>query len=250
MVAQPGTNPRVVAPSANKMATKREASSLPGEAEDVGARASSVKSTRISEAEVEMLSPMGDFAALAATPATSVAPAALAPARAASAAVPKRTRGGARSVPLSLLPRENSPARRALGPAREDNSRSPHGAPDPDLRRLVGELSKRVKKGHEEQARDRARIERLEHELALSFQDSVVYTDKAVNTLRGELSEFSARVDELMQSMLASDKAVQGIDTRFKTHLDFSSATIEKEFLVVTAAIEHRDRPPTAPPGV
>ena len=50
MVAQPGTNPRVVAPSANQMATKREASSLPGEAEDVGARASSVKSTPISEA--------------------------------------------------------------------------------------------------------------------------------------------------------------------------------------------------------
>ena len=102
MVAQPDPSP-AVAPSATTMASKRDAP----EGAD-GGRSASVKSTRISNAAVEMLSPVaiGDFAALAATPATSVAPVAVdaAPEVNPVAVVPKRTRGGARSVPPNLQP--------------------------------------------------------------------------------------------------------------------------------------------------
>ncbi len=81
-----------------------------------------------------------------------------------------------------------------------------------ELRQLVGELAKGMTRGQGEQARDRARIDRLANELNGAFKDSVVYTAKSVNALRGELSEFSTRADALLQPMLASDKAVQDID--------------------------------------
>ena len=102
MVAQPDSSP-AVAPSANTMASKRDVPEGAGEG-----RSASVKSTRISEAAVEMLSPMapiGDFAALAATPAASVAPLAVAAvntAAAGAAPVTKRAGRGSRGVPPSL----------------------------------------------------------------------------------------------------------------------------------------------------
>ena len=180
MVAQPESRPRTAAPSATTMTSKRE---VPDGA-DTG-RSASVKSTRISDAEVETIPPVGDFAALAATPATSVAPA-----PEAAVVVPKRSRGGARSVPPSLTAPVDSPSRRAGGQPR---SRSPHEPPSPEIRQLISELAKEVKKGHEEKARDRARITRLERDLESAFKDSVVYTDKSMNSLRTELSQFGAR---------------------------------------------------------
>ena len=66
MVAQPDSSP-AVAPSATTMSMKRDVPE--GNSAD---RSASVKSTRISDAAAEMLSPVaasiGDFAALAATP--------------------------------------------------------------------------------------------------------------------------------------------------------------------------------------
>ena len=88
MVAQPDPSP-AAAPSATTMASKRDASEgvLP-------ARSASVKSTRISDEAVEMHSPLGppvgDFAALAATPAQSLAPATVPAEIEPAAAVPKR----------------------------------------------------------------------------------------------------------------------------------------------------------------
>ena len=151
MVAQPDTHPRTAAPSAITMASNKRDAPEDAKEEDAG-RSFSVKSTRMSEANIEMISPtapIGDFAALAATPATSVALAAEQ-----QAPVPKRTRGGARSVPPALDSEEDSPARRARD-----------GAPDPatlELRQLANELSRSVKKTQVEQARDRMRIVRLE----------------------------------------------------------------------------------------
>ena len=69
-----------------------------------------------------------------------------------------------------------------------------------------GELSQRFHQlafnADEERAVDRARIARLEKESSSAFKDAIIYADKANNTLRAELSEFSARVDELMQSSI------------------------------------------------
>ena len=97
--------------------------------------------------------PIGDFAALAATPATSVAPAAE---LATPASAPKRTRAGARSQPPSLAIQEDSPPRHAR-----------RGAPSNiELRQLVGALAKGVKAGQEERAADRAHIGRLEGNVA------------------------------------------------------------------------------------
>ena len=96
MVAQPDPSPAVT-PSATTMATNRDGP----ENGDLHVRLASVKSTRISDEAVEMLSPpaaIGEFASLAATPATSVAPT-VAP-LVAVAPVPKRTRSGARSSRL------------------------------------------------------------------------------------------------------------------------------------------------------
>ena len=110
MVAQPDSSP-AAAPSAKTMASKRDAPEG-----DNDKRSLSVKSTRISDAGAEMISPGGgDFAALAATPgltpATSLAPMeALAPMAVEPAgAAQKRTRAGARSLPPTEGPQEASP---------------------------------------------------------------------------------------------------------------------------------------------
>ena len=222
MVAQPDPSP-AAAPSATTMASKRGASegALP-------ARSASVKSTRISDEAVEMHSPLGppvgEFAALAATPAQSLAPATVPAEVEPAAAVPKRTRAGARSVPPTLTVQVDSPSRQAR---HHGSSRSPH---DTELRRVVEELVKG-------QARDRSRIDQLEKDLVSAFKDGVQYTDKAVHSLRGELSEFSARVDELMQTTFQSVSNLAELDERFKLHLSTAFAAIEKELGVVKAAI-------------
>ena len=127
MVAQPDYPSPAAAPSATTMASKRDAS--------VGAlpeRSSSVKSTRISEEAVEMHSPLGppvgEFAALAATPATSVAPGGEP-----AVVVPKRARAGARSVPPSLQAPVDPPVRQER---HHGSSRSP--GRDTELRRDQG----------------------------------------------------------------------------------------------------------------
>ena len=140
MVAQPDPSP-AVAPSATTMGSKRESS----EGADLTGRSASVKSTRISDEAVEMLSPqqspqpIGDFAALAATPATSVAPAAE---LAMPASAPTRTRAGARSQPPSLMVPEDSPSRHARRAAEAGHSRDTPS--NIELRQLVDELAKGV----------------------------------------------------------------------------------------------------------
>ena len=209
-------------------------------------RSASVKSTRISDEAVEMLSPqqspqpIGDFATLAATPATSVAPAAEL-----ATSAPKRTRAGARSQPPSLALQEDSPARGRASPA------------NMELRQLVEELAKGVKAGQEERAADRAHIgrlegnvARLEGNVASLFKDSVMYTDKAVHSLRSELDGFASRADELMQATLNSVANLADLDARFKTHLETAFSTIEKEFMAVKSVIERGAAPAMAPPGV
>ena len=171
MVAQPDSSP-AIAPSANTMASKRDVPEGAGDG-----RSASVKSTRISDAAVEMLSsmaPIGDFAALAATPTASVAPLAVAPANTAAAGaapVTKRAGRGSRSVPPSLQAQQDSPSRRAAGQAR---SRSPYEDANLELRKLVADLTKVAKSGQEEQLQDRVRITRLEQEVNTPFKDAIV----------------------------------------------------------------------------
>ena len=76
-----------------------------------------------------------------------------------------------------------------------------------------------------------------------------MYTDKSVNLLRGELSEFGARVDELMQTTMVSVTNLADLDDRFKTHLSTAFAAIEREFDLVKFALDQK-APSMAPPGV
>ena len=117
------------------MSQKREAADIPVGGDDARVRTPSIKITRISEVAENI----GEFASLAATPATSLAPMAVTEGSAhdgdeggqggdgggqggdgghrGPGQVPKRTRGGARSLPPSLQPKEASPARtRAFPP--------------------------------------------------------------------------------------------------------------------------------------
>ena len=145
------------------MGSKRDSSEGPNG--DLLARSASVKSTRISEANVEMFSPSGGaLAELAAvpglTPATSLAPLSAEP----PATAAKRSRAGARSVPPSLTLTEGSPARQ--GRALPDVSVSP-GQPAFEARMLLA-FDELQQKSHqlafnadEERAVDRTRIARL-----------------------------------------------------------------------------------------
>ena len=213
-------------------------------------RSASVKSTRISDAAAEMLSPVaapiGEFAALAATPhgtpAASLAPTGAVQEGSPPTVPPKRSRAGARSVPPSLAPTIDSPSRRtAPGQGVSPNPAAP-AASDADIRRAVEELTKA-------QAQDRARIGRLEAELDIGRKQSVEYTDRSIRELRGELSEFSERVDQLMQTTIQSVASLADLDDRFKSHLSTAFAAIEREFGVVKTAIDSRVHA-TLPPGV
>ena len=175
--------------------------------------------------------PVGEFAALAATPATSVVPGGEP-----AVVVPKRARAGARSVPPSLQAPVDSPVRQER---HHGSSRSP--GRDTELRRVVEELIK-------SQARDRSRIERLELQLDVSSKEQFTYTDRSLHELRGELSEFSGRVDELMTTSLNSVATLADLDGRFKSHLETAFGTIETEFAKLKSSIERGAAPTTAPP--
>jgi len=168
-----------------------------------------------------MFSPSGGaLAELAAvpglTPATSLAPLSAEP----PATAAKRSRAGARSVPPSLTLAEGSPARH--GRALPDVSVSP-GQPAFEARMLLAfdELQKNFHQlafnANEERGADRTRIAFLEQQSAAAFKDAVTYADKANNTLRAELSEFSARVDELTQSSINSVANLAGASRRTST---------------------------------
>ena len=101
----------------------------------------------------------------------------------------------------------------------------------------------------EEHGRDRARIAHLEKTLDNSHKEQTTYTDRSLHELRGELSQFTNRLDEVMQMTIQSVASLADLDDRFKLHLSTAFAAIEKEFAIVKNAIDNK-APAMAPPGV
>ena len=212
------------------MGSKRDSSEGPGDA-----RSLSVKSTRISEENVEMFSPGGELAALAAT--TGLTPAASlvrAVAEPPTAAI-KRSRAGARSVPPALMEAEDSPSRHGRR-AMPDASLSP-GQSAFEVKMLLAFDELNTKFGQmafnsaEEHGRDRARIAHLEKTLDNSHKEQTTYTDRSLHELRGELSQFTNRLDEVMQMTIQSVASLVDLDDRFKLHLSTAFAARHREIV-------------------
>ena len=165
MVAQPESHPRTAAPSANTMAAKRDA---PEGAESE--RSASVKSTRISDENVEMFSPSGELAVLAATPGLTPAPslAPTSPETSVVAAV-KRSRAGARSVPPTLMSSEDSPTRPERRVLPIEGGTSP--AFEARVIQAIEEINQRISQSQEQQNRDRQRITCIARDTAAAFND-------------------------------------------------------------------------------